>query len=293
MPRLAHILLLFALPLTVARQGEAQEASIVPERGFYLGIGGGFGQADFGSQDVYAIGTSDIYSSTGALQATGSAAGPATVHIGSDSTFFPTLQGGYFQKVAGSDWLWGAKFSYSNLDTTVSQRRVLLPQAGSFTYADTGETVPFTGNAVVGEYRTSIDQQAALMPYVGRSFTKGFLYLGAGPTLSHVQTDLDALVGFADINGNRQDISGAPVNFSESSWVSGGAIVIGGTYFFDPQWFVDVSYTYGRTSTATQNYASPFSNPGSDGSLTEGTLVGDSSGRVTTQSFAVTLNWVF
>ena len=50
------------------------------------------------------------------------------------------------------------------------------------------------------------------------------------------------MMGFADINGNRQDISGAPVNFSESSWVSGGAIVIGGTYFFDPQWFVAEFY---------------------------------------------------
>lgn len=97
----------------------------------------------------------------------------------------------------------------------------MLPQAGSFTYTDTGEVDPFLGNAVVRDYTTTITHQMALTPFVGRSFARGFAYLGAGPTLSRTQTDLDGLVGFADINGDRQDISGAPQNFSSSDWVWG------------------------------------------------------------------------
>lgn len=68
---------------------------------------------------------------------------------------------------------------------------------------------------------------------------------------------------------------------------------MGATYFFDPSWFVDVSYTYARTQRYKGDYSSTFENPGDDGRLTEGTLVGDPSARVVTQAVAVTMNWAF
>lgn len=270
---------------------QAAAPSMVPDSAFYVGLGGSFNSIDFGTQDVYAVGTSDIYQD-GALVATGTAAGPASFDMDGESGLAPSIQGGYFRKFSDGGWLWGAKFGYSYLDTSSEKNNVLLPQGGEFTYTD-GDTVPFTGNAVVRTYRTEITHQMALMPLIGRTFERGFLYAGAGPTLSRTRTDLDGLVGFADINGNRQDISGVPQDFSGSDWVYGGAATVGATYFLDPSWFVDLSYTYARTNTYQSDYSSTFSNPGADGRLTEGTLVGDSSGRVVTQAITFTMNWAF
>ena len=102
------------------------------------------------------------------------------------------------------------------------------------------------------------------------------------------------VVGFADITGTPANVSGAPVDFSSSSWVFGGAAVVGVTYFFDRSWFVDVSYTAGMTSKQAGNYAGPFYNPnGADGTTTLGMLTGNSSGRVITQAVVVTLNKAF
>ncbi len=132
------------------------------------------------------------------------------------------------------------------------------------------------------------------MPFVGRSFDKGFVYIGGGATWSRTRTNIKSLVGFADINGNHTDVSGAPVDFTASGWVSGGAGVIGGTYFFDPSWFLDFAYTYARTKNQTFDYSGTFTNPsGPSGTTTSGTLVGNSSGKVITQGVTVTINMAF
>lgn len=134
----------------------------------------------------------------------------------------------------------------------------------------------------------------ALMPFIGRSFERSFVYIGAGPTLSQLRTNLNGLIGFADINGTRTDVSGNPVNFSSSGWVYGGAAVVGTTYFFDPSWFLDFNYTLAMTSNQNGSYSSPFSNPnGTNGSTILGTLVGNSSGKVVTQGVTVTINKTF
>ena len=65
----------------------------------------------------------------------------------------------------------------------------------------------------------SIENQFSFMPYLGHGFQKGFLYAGAGPTLSLVKTDITNLIGFADVQGQPTDISGSPQDFSSSDWV--------------------------------------------------------------------------
>ena len=265
----------------------------VPRSAFFLGLGGSYNTSNFGTQNVYAVGTSDVFQA-GVLTSSGSAAGPANVFIGSESNFAFSLQGGYFQKFAGSNYLWGAKFSYSYLGGTASVRNALLPQAGSFTPTGSVTPVPFTGNAVVGSYQTSIIQQIAFVPFLGRAFERSFVYLGAGPTLSQVRTNLNGLVGFADINGATTDVSGAPIDFSSTNWVWGGAGMIGATYFFDPTWFLDVSYTVAVTGNQTAYFSGPFTNPNAtSGSTTVGTMVGNSTGKVVTQGVTVTINKIF
>jgi len=56
-----------------------------------------------------------------------------------------------------------------------------------------------------------------------------------------MEGSLNNAVGFATINGNLTDISGAPRTFSSSDWRSGAAATAGVTYFLTPSWYLDVS----------------------------------------------------
>ena len=122
-----------------------------PNQAFFAGAGAGYNSVNFGTQNIYAVGTSDNYSD-GSLVSSGTAAGPGTVSLSSTSTASPNVQLGYFQHFAGSAWLWGAKFAYTDLLASASAGNVGIPQAGSFTYTASHEVVPFTGVAVVNSY---------------------------------------------------------------------------------------------------------------------------------------------
>ena len=279
--------------LTAASAQLLSGQATVPERAFYVGVGGGFSSVDFGTQHVYAIGTSNVFKN-GSLIASGIAAGPANIYVGSDLTFAPSAQVGYWQHLANRDVLWGAKLIYNYIGTTGRVPNAVIPQVGSFTSAGSTTPVPFAGPAVVQSYQTDIEHELAFIPMVGRSFDRTFLYVGAGPTLSRTGTNLNGLVGFADVNGKLTDVSGAPTNFSASAWTFGGTAAVGATYFLNASWFVDFMYRYAVTGSQTDHYSSSFVNTnGPNGSISAGTLVGTSSGKVMTQGVMITINRVF
>jgi hypothetical protein len=284
-----------AIALAVSAPALAQSGSttsIVPRSGFFAGLGGSYNSIKFGTQDLYAIGTSEITQGS-TLVATGYAAGPGYARMPSESSFAPSAQLGWFQHFADSDWLWGLKFAYSYLDTTSTVQPLDLPQAGTFTQVSNGVTTPFVGNAVMRSFRTTIEHQVLLVPIIGRSFERSFVYAGAGASWSRTKTNIDGLVGFADILGQHVDVSGAPQDFAASGSVWGVAGVVGATWFLDRSWFVDASYFYSRTHTKTYSYSGSFENTSNPFGTTTGTLVGDSSGRVTTQGLMVTINKTF
>ena len=262
--------------------------STVPRSALFVGLGGSYNSVNFGNQNVYAQGVSNIYLN-GALVAVGSAGGPADPFISTQSTFAPAAQVGYFRHFADSNWLWGVKFSYSYLQATSTNQNVVIPQVGSFTSANSDT---FTGNVVVRSYQTSINHQMTLTPLIGRSFERSFIYFGAGPSLSQTQSSLNGVIGFADINGGHTNITGTPSSFSSSSWVYGGAAVVGATYFLDQSWFLDLSYTYVRTRIKTNNFSAPFASS-TDGYDDTGTLSGYYSGKVITQALTVSINKAF
>jgi hypothetical protein len=267
--------------------------SFVPSSAFFLGVGGGYNVSNFGTQNVYAVGTSNVFQN-GLLTSSGSAAGPANIETNSQSAVAFSAQGGYFRHFYGSDWLWGAKFAYSYLGATSIVRNALLPQAGSFTATGSNTAVPFTGNALVQSFQTNVTHQLAFIPFIGKSFDRSMIYVGAGPTLSQVRTTLNGLIGFADINGARTDVSGSPVNFSSTSWVYGGAATVGASYFLSQSWFIDVNYTFAMTGNNTSSFSGPFTNPnGTNGSTTVGTMVGTSAGKLITQGLTATINKTF
>ena len=265
--------------------------STAPNSAFFLGLGASANWIHFGDQHVYAIGTSDVYVN-GVLSASGSAQGPANISMDNRFVFAPSFQGGYFQRFGASDWLWGAKLSYNYLGSTSTNYNSIIPQFGSFTITGSPTSVPFSGPAYVRAAETSLLQEIDLVPFLGRFFDRSYVYAGAGPTLAQTRTRLNGLVGLAIINGTLMDQSGAPQDFSSSSWLFGGVAQIGVTYFFAPTWFLDLNYSYAVTENHTSNFASPFTNPNGN-STSLGTLVGNSAWRPTTQRVGLTINKAF
>ena len=206
--------------------------------------------------------------------------------------FAPSFQGGYFQRFGTSDWLWGAKLSYIYLGATSTNTNSVIPQFGSFTITGSPTAVPFNGPAYVRAAQTSLLQEIDLVPFLGRSFGQSYVYVGGGPTLSQTRTRLNGLVGLAVIGGTLMDQSGAPQDFSSSSWLFGGAALVGATYFLTPTWFIDLNYSYAVTEGRTSTFASTFSNPNGS-SISLGTLVGNSAWRAATQRVALTINKAF
>ncbi len=264
--------------------------TVIPDSAFYIGVGASFNSVDFNSQSLEATGTSDAYNkTTGTFLSSGNAGGPpVNLGMGSQTGFAPVAQAGYFKHFQDSKWLWGAKFSYNGLDSNSTKENFLIPQYGSF------GTTAFTGNATVRSFKTGVANQFSFLPYIGHSFDSSFVYLGAGPTISKINTKIDSLIGFADINGNRTDVSGTPQNFSSSQWVVGGALMLGATYFLDASWFVDANYNISMTPSQTANYSSTFNNTnGETNKNYTGSLTGSSSGKTTTQTVSIAINRVF
>ncbi len=199
----------------------------VPNKAFYVGLGGSVSATHYSDQSITAIGVSNASNTTtGAHMASGSAGGPPiNLGLDSDTSIPPVVQLGYFERIMDTRWLWGAKASYSYVNSKSTSNAFLIPQYGSlwndsFHRQRRREIVP-------GRCR-SPDRVRPVCPDIRLS--RSYVYVGAGPTMSRVKTRIDDLIGFADINGTRTDVSGTAQTFTSSGWVLGGAVTIGTTY---------------------------------------------------------------
>lgn len=258
--------------------------SVVPSSSWFVGLGGSFNTVDF-DQDMYAAGTGDVYEGD-TLVAVGQASGPANPRHGNELTLAPAAQLGYFAHLGASNWMLGAKFLYQYSAATASTRDI-VPQYGTLDTIDGPDT--FTGNVVIGSYRTRLNHEIAFMPFVGHSFARSYIYLGAGPALFQTKTNIDNATGFADYDGMRTNVTGTPVDFESSQWTWGGAAQIGLAYYLNRNWFLDFNYTYARSAEFTSNFSSPFSHT-TLGYQVVGDLFVSPSQRVTDQSFMITVN---
>jgi len=262
--------------------------SMVPRTAYFLGLGGSFNSTSFTDQNIFAQGVSDIFLN-GTQVAFGSAGGPADPSLSSKNGLSPTIQAGFFRHFTGTDWLWGAKVSYAYLHAGSIDSNVVVPQVGSFTSANSDT---FTGNVVIRSYQTSLEHQLNFIPFVGHSFDRSMVYFGVGPALFQTRSKLNGVIGFAAINNTHVNITGTPSDFSSSQWMIGGAATVGGTYFLSPSWFLDFSYTFAMSESRTTSFSAPFASA-TDGYTDTGILSGDYSGRVVTQSVAVSINKAF
>lgn len=273
----------------------AADKSIIPQSAFFGGLGGGWSTGSFGHQNVYGKGTSYSPPSGANSAQVGSAAGSTGLELNAQSALTPIIQAGYFQHVSGSEWMGGGKFSYSYLGIGSATSDLQIPQAGGFT--QDGTYTPFTGNYLVQSYRQTMNQQISLIPFVGRSFDRSYLYLGVGPTTVQTKTLIEDITGYEHIEVIPTTPTGVGLGekYSTTQWLFGGVAMLGVTYFIDPTWFMDINYTYAVTGTKTSNWGGPWTDTDiKRGNVSRtGTNTGTSSGNVTTQSIAISINKVF
>ena len=275
-------------PLLASAQTDS--SSLVPTSGSYLGLGFNANSIQFNDQNITATGTSVVTNTISQeLVTSGAAGGPAVgVDMNSVNAFSPSIQAGYFEKFQNSSYLWGAKFTYSYLGgNTATNDFIRIPQYGEYANGN-----PFTGNAIASSYQKTIKHQMSFIPYLGQAFEKSTVYFGAGPTLSQVNTKINNLVGFADLNGDRTDISGVAQNFADTKWVLGAVAMLGGTYYLNESLFLDLNYSYSMTQNKTSNYCSTFHNVSSPNTY-DGELIGSSTGTPTVQSVGISINKLF
>ena len=269
------------------RGGRAESG--LPASGFYAGAGINANLVVPTNQTIYAQGISNIFQG-GAQTATGAAFGPTNPRAATASTISPSAQLGYFQTLDDSRWLLGGKVSYNHVGATSTTHFVLVPQIGS--YAVSGNVTAFTGNVVIRSYQVTVDHQFSVVPYAGFTFDRSFVYLGAGPSLTHARTALANTVGFASINGATQSITGAPSTFASEQWLIGATLAAGATYFFTPSWFLEIGYSFTLTDLWNRTYAAPFSNTTASFTTT-GILSGSYTGGVNTHTLTVSINRKF
>ncbi|HEY7001624.1 MAG TPA: hypothetical protein VH330_07770 [Candidatus Udaeobacter sp.] len=272
---------------------QGTQSSNVPRSLFFVGVGGGLGIVASGDQSVFNKGLSTIFDN-GVLLGTGEAAGPpVTVDLGAQVTGVPLGQLGYFRHFGDSNWLWGAKLSYSYLGSSeLSKHDLVIPQVGTGTVPNVSS---FDGFSLIKSYDVFIDHQLSLVPFIGRSFKSIFLYGGTGPSLSHVGASLNDLVGFArfpegSLVPGLVAVSGRPQSNEQSQWAFGIAASGGLTYFFTPSWFLDLNYTFSHPFSDTFHVRSPYRNEANSPIVFQGTLIGDYTAKVNTHLITISLN---
>ena len=269
----------------------ADNKNIPAKVAFFVGIGGGYGNASV-TQSTYARGVSQVYAAgTNELVSNGTADGSTGNWSNNQSTFAPIGQAGYFQHFGDSDWLWGSKFLYRYFGTTSNQKNVEVPQVGDH-ISTAGVVTPFAGFESINPLQTSVNSQLGLLAFFGKSFGNSRVYVGAGPAAYQIQTNINNNVGYAFLDKTLQSITGTPANYSSTEWVMGGAFELGGSYYINKSWFIDANYSLGVTANKTTNYSSPFTNT-ADGYTTVGTNYLQTRQSFITNEFTISINKAF
>lgn len=295
----------FSADLPSIKSAPETALSLVPKSGLSVGIGGNLNVATFAQQNFYLAGLSkDNFESRarrldGLTLGTGYAAFNTPVNLTPQVRVAPIGQFNYFNHFGETEWMWGAKGAYTYLNSAASTPLVLIPQFGAFNDNLLGSPgLPFHGTYTVGQYQTRINHQFTLTPYLGRSFDNGFIYVGAGPSLSELQTNLNNMLGIRNSNGQPVNQTGISTNAQNSLWVFGGAVTTGITYFLNPSWYIDLNYTFSQTRGATNYYLGWYAakDPGFDFRNLSITGVGyvpaSIAGSLNTQSINASINWV-
>lgn len=275
-------------PGTVSECYDCQTYCFAP--GFFVGLGGSYNSVRADSV-LSGSGVTDIYSGN-TLVAIGVAGGPAAPIRETNTTFAPVVQAGYFRNFGDSAMLWGTKFSYKYLGITITENNFDAPQVGTYEVLSPPSTNPLTGNATTDSAQTIVDNELALLPFLGCEYSHGRFYVGGGPVVFDTKSKLYGLSSYADINGEHTNVGGQPLNLAGSKWIWGGAVQIGLVHYFRPSCFLDVSYDFMVTGINRFDWYVPVTSESNGLTYVTGIHYREEL-RLWAQSLNLTLNFAF
>jgi hypothetical protein len=261
--------------------------------GLFLGLGASYNSINI-TQNSFGLGISNIQTSTGA-NSNGNAQGNGAPFHNTTNTFAPEIQAGYFKHIAGSQNLLGLKFSYQYLGSTATNSNLYIPQLGQST-SSTGVVSSLFGYVNADSVQVTTNHELTLLAFMGRSFGNKYVYLGAGPSLFNLRSQNYYSIGYANYEGVTLDVTGLVSYSSPTIWAWGGAAQLGMTYFINPTWFLDLSYTYAVTGSYTTDHEQAFTYSSSVGSTdytTSGTLFTKDTLSLNAQAVTLAINKVF
>ena len=288
----------FASPPPVVSASPAPVASIVPQSGFFLGLGATANSVNFDGQYVYGRGTSytPAYSNAiGQLQPpmVGTAAGGTGLTLDEKTALAPVIQGGYFTHLYGTPWMGGVKFSYSYLGINSAYNDLLIPQSGGF---NRREFIPrlletMSPNPTVRPSPTNCRSFHSL----DNPSREALCTWEQDRRWPRQVTAINRITGFADVIGIPTSVTGIGQgsDYSFGQWLWGVSGTVGATYFLTPSWFVDLNYTCSLTQNKSSNWGGTWSDTPASGNSRTGTNIGYSSGGLVTQAVSLTLNRAF
>ena len=261
--------------------------------GLFLGLGASYNSINI-TQNSWGKGISNIQTSTGA-NSNGIAQGNGAPFHNLTNTLAPEIQAGYFKHFTGTENLYGLKFSYQYLGSTATNSNLYIPQLGTMV-SNTGATSSLFGYVNADSVQVTTSHELTLLAFIGRSFGNKYVYLGAGPALFKLKSKNYYSIGYAEFEGATVNVTGLVSYSSPSIWAWGGAAQLGMTYFINPTWFIDASYTYAITGNNTTNHEQAFANSSSLGTTrysTSGTLFTKDTLQVNNQALTLAINKVF
>lgn len=259
--------------------------SVAPDHfSAFIGVGGGYNSVQF-KQSLYGIGVANY---SGAVTGAGTAQGPAGTFYDTVNSFSPEIQTGFQRHFVDSDHLWGVKFSYQYLGATATHQNFNVIQAGVVN----GQTL--SGNMIVESSQLKVNHEMLLLPFIGHSFKNTEIHFGVGPALFGTSSNVNGVIGFANVYGLPLDVSGAPTSGSTSEWIIGGAAEAGLSYYLSSDFRLDFNYTYAISKQYNLDHTSPFLNSIASGTITtSGTGTINRSQNLAAQALSVTINKVF
>ncbi len=265
----------------------------MPQTGFFFGLGGSYNSVQF-DQNLY-LQSSTFVDVGGTEIAFGMAGGHHGNFNATQSAFAPQAQIGYMMYTPCCDWLWGAKLTYQYLGVTITDPRIGFGAADLLhTTDDAPVNTTFAASVSERNAQATTKSEIALLAFVGRPFSSGYAYLGAGPIVINSQYEIDAAVASIAVNNTTGPVvtNGGCTGGSSSKWIWGGVAQIGLTYYVDPTWFLDFNYSYAYTTRVKFNN-NEYSSNSTAGFHASSYVYSTASERLITQSFAITINKVF
>ena len=265
-----------------------------PMGGFFLGLGGSYNLVNV-NQYSWGKGISNFYQGA-TLDSTGVAEGTGAPFHATTSTLSPEIQAGYIKNFAGSNNLYGVKFSYQYLGLTSTNSNLYIPQLGQLTNYSPPSTSSLFGYVNADSVQENTSHEFTFLAFLGRAFDNKYIYLGAGPSLFNMKSHNYYSIGYAEFKGASVDVTGLVSYSSPTIWAWGGAAQIGMTYFINPTWFVDASYTYALSSQHTVSHEQAFAHSFAVGGVTyttSGPLFTRDTMRVNAQAITLSINKLF